>query len=189
MWNLPEGCKVISRSQCRLYGFKRNFCVYSRNYRGTVESPGLCLGLTKVDDNNNNNNEEEEAEEDDLLKSGYCDGVLLKLPDYSSLQLIDAQEMVTGGNPIPVYNRYLSTVVHPNNDISKSLCFVANPEASTPKDQTLEETANIIAKRSGARGENQEYLDNTYKMLMEMELVDKDLEWLVSRVRAIKDKV
>jgi cation transport protein ChaC len=50
----------------------------------------------------------------------------------------------------------------------------------------LEEQARIIARATGGRGPNDEYLHNTSAHLAELGLSDPDLEWLSARVRALK---
>ena len=50
----------------------------------------------------------------------------------------------------------------------------------------LEDQAQIIARATGGRGPNDEYLYNTASHLAELDLADADLDWLVSRVRGLK---
>ena len=45
MWN-PEFAFAEARPAL-LYGYHRRFCLYSRDYRGTPERPGLVLGLDR----------------------------------------------------------------------------------------------------------------------------------------------
>ena len=45
MWN-PEMAFAETRPAV-LHGFHRRFCLYSRDYRGTPERPGLVLGLNR----------------------------------------------------------------------------------------------------------------------------------------------
>lgn len=47
----------------------------------------------------------------------------------------------------------------------------------------LEEQANIIARAVGGRGPNTEYLFNTTEHLVQLGIMDRDLDWLVRRVR------
>jgi cation transport protein ChaC len=51
----------------------------------------------------------------------------------------------------------------------------------------LEKQAQIIAKAVGGRGPNPEYLFNTAAHLKEPAIRDDDMDWLVSRVRALQD--
>ena len=45
MWN-PEMAFAETRPAV-LHGYHRRFCLYSRDYRGTPERPGLVLGLDR----------------------------------------------------------------------------------------------------------------------------------------------
>jgi glutathione-specific gamma-glutamylcyclotransferase len=47
----------------------------------------------------------------------------------------------------------------------------------------LEEQARIIARASGGRGENRDYLWNTAQHLHELGIADAELDWLADRVR------
>jgi len=53
-------------------------------------------------------------------------------------------------------------------------------------DLDLEAQARIIARATGGRGPNDEYLYNTAAHLAELGLADADLDWLASRVRSLK---
>src|SRR3954454_17836488 len=73
MWN-PDFDFAESRPAF-LYGYHRSFCLYSRDYRGTPERPGLALGLDR---------------------GGSCHGIPYRLPPdrvAESLDRILAREM------------------------------------------------------------------------------------------------
>src|SRR5215213_5295427 len=73
MWN-PDFDFAEARPAF-LYGYHRGFCLYSRDYRGTPEQPGLVLGLDR---------------------GGSCHGIAYRLPAdrvANSLDLIWAREM------------------------------------------------------------------------------------------------
>lgn len=148
MWAVPEGVDVVCSERATLHGFSRSFCLYSRNYRGTAELPGLCLGLQRK-------------------ANGTCEGVALKVRNLNSLELIDAQEMVLRNNPLPIYVRQSTDVrLH---DAARSrrraLTFVANPDDCVPPEVSDEERASMIASRRGLRGANRDYLFNTASQL------------------------
>jgi cation transport protein ChaC len=56
-------------------------------------------------------------------------------------------------------------------------------------DMTLEDQAQIIATAVGGRGPNDEYLTNTAAHLAKLKLSDPDLDWLVARVRRLKQRI
>jgi cation transport protein ChaC len=183
MWSLPEGVVVEDKRKAKLHGYSRSFCVFSRNYRGTAELPGLVLGLCQHCEDNTVATEDTGRSHD-----AYCEGLLLSLGSCkTSLELIDGQEMIPSSNPIPVYNRHLVSCRVSEGDelVTDVLIFVANPSASAPV-MSEEERARVIASRRGARGENQEYLEMTGSMLEEMGIHDPGLMRLRERVREIK---
>jgi len=70
--------EVQSRNKAILHGYRRDFCVYTVEARGTSDNPGLGLGL-RVD-------------------SGFCEGALLALPEdgrSEALHSIWEREMLT----------------------------------------------------------------------------------------------
>src|SRR5439155_1894948 len=73
MWN-PEIAFAEARPAF-LHGYHRSFCLYSRDYRGTPERPGLVLGLDR---------------------GGACRGIVYRLPPEALGAAIDqvwAREM------------------------------------------------------------------------------------------------
>src|SRR2546430_1400370 len=79
MWN-PE-MPFAERRPALLRGWHRSFCLYSRDYRGTPERPGLVLGLDR---------------------GGSCQGIAYRLPPEGLSAAIDqvwAREMAGGGSP------------------------------------------------------------------------------------------
>src|SRR5215472_13597169 len=76
MWN-PE-MRFAERRLARVHGYHRSFCLYSPEYRGTRERPGLVLGLDR---------------------GGSCRGIAYRLAAASLAEEIDrlwVREM-TGG--------------------------------------------------------------------------------------------
>lgn len=171
MWAVPEGVHLMRREPATLHGYARSFCVYSRIYRGTAESPGLVLGLQPA-------------------TGSSCDGVALQVHDLRSLQLLEAQEMAATGHPVPVYVRCAADIhVHRDSRPRCALAFVANPDASVPPEVSENERAATIASRSGARGPNREYLENTAMQLEAMGVVDPAIVSLRARVSALLQDV
>ena len=172
MWSAPEGVSVADRVRCRLQGHARSFCIHSRNYRGTPAAPGLVLGLQPAE-------------------GAACEGVALGLghPDSGSaldaLGRIDAQEMITQSNPTDVYLRTIQTLLLGDGRSVQALAFVANPADSPATDLTLQQRAEVIVSRSGSRGSNREYLEQTADRLLSLGIRDDDVQDLRDRVRAL----
>ena len=45
MWS--PGFRCTEKSAAKVHGYHRSLCVYSHRYRGTVEQPGLVMGLCR----------------------------------------------------------------------------------------------------------------------------------------------
>lgn len=234
MWQVPDGVEVLRRVRARLPGFAREFCVPSRNYRGTPEAPGLCLGLRAAARANNAEGDTDK----DVRPAAWCDGVALYLGDAScararrSLQCIDAQEMIPAGNTIDVYLRRAVTVDllvppplipsfaatsaaaaasssstntavatdtdngEPSGSASgsasaRALAYVVNEASATPRPmclrqarQALREQAGVIARASGARGTNLEYLAATARRLEGMGIEDRTVIDLLRQIES-----
>ena len=177
MWHTPAGVTVLRREQATLHGYERSFCVYSRNYRGSPDAPGLVLGLQPSD-------------------TGHCEGVAACLgyandaTAQASLENIDAQEMITRSNPLPVYLRRLEPVVlgsTPDRATTVlALAYTTNsaPGATAPPDLPLSRRAAIIAQASGGRGPNREYLEQTAAQLKALAIVDEHVERLLAHIES-----
>ena len=95
--------------------------------------------------------------------------------------------MITQSNPLPVYHRRLEPVVfgNPNSGTAVlALAYTTNPEpgANAPPDLPLCQRAAIIARASGGRGPNREYLEQTARQLAELGIVDDHVDKLMARV-------
>src|ERR1700722_17355598 len=132
MWN-PE-MPFAERRPALLRAYHRSFCLYSRDYRGTPERPGLVLGLDR---------------------GGSCRGIAYRLPPEGLAAAIDrvwAREMagqVYDMRPVAVETAegrvaaYAFTVRRDNGDYAGRL----SPEAA----------AQIIAIAAGGRGTGRDY--------------------------------
>src|SRR4051812_14280179 len=99
MWN-PEFAFAEMRP-AHLRGYHRSFCLYSRDYRGTPEQPGLVLGLDR---------------------GGSCHGIAYRLPPAEVGAVLDriwAREM-TG----QVYEMRRVSASTPGGTIQAHACIV-----------------------------------------------------------------
>lgn len=167
MWD--PGFNHLEAVPVMLDGYHRNFCVLSHRYRGTVEKPGLVLGLDR---------------------GGNCAGVAYRVCGRTQLtQVLDylwVREMVTG-----VYDPTALTVTERTGDRdtgSRALtchAFVVN--ARHPQyvgDWPEEQRAGMIAAACGGRGPNVDYLFNTLNHLEELGVADRGLRRMADLVRA-----
>ena len=153
-FEVQSTCKAI------LHGYRRDFCVYTVEARGTSDNPGLGLGL-RVD-------------------SGSCEGVLLLLPAdgrSEALNSIWEREMLTA-----VYQpQWVSVEVA--TKVSTALTFVV--DESHPQcagDLSEEAQAAMIGSATGQLGSCRDYLVNTINALRNAGIHDPTLENLLRRV-------
>lgn len=161
VWN--PGFEVSERVLATLPGYARSFCMRSIHHRGTDESPGLVLAL------------------DECTKS-TCEGVALGVPDESQdevLAYLRERELISSA-----YLEKILTVTLTDGRQVEAVTYVVDPvHVQYCGGLDLEEQARIIARATGKRGPNDEYLYNTSSHLAELGIHDPDMLWLTRRVR------
>lgn len=164
LWN--PGFAVAQSVVATLPGYARSFCMRSIHHRGTVGDPGLVLAL-------------------DEHSGASCQGLALAVaPGHEdrTLEMLRERELISSA-----YVEKELMVRPVGGDPVLALTYVIDADheqycGGLP----LEEQAHIIARAVGGRGPNDEYLYNTTAHLAEIGLHDSDLEWLTSRVRALR---
>jgi glutathione-specific gamma-glutamylcyclotransferase len=140
MWD--PGFEYAQSASALLRGYHRAFCVYSMNYRGTPEKPGLVLGLNR---------------------GGACRGIAFLVTEANVgtvLGQLWAREMSQ-----LVYEPRLVPVELKSERVD-ALTFIADPSHESYAGRLeLERVAETIASCCGARGPNIEYLANTLRHL------------------------
>lgn len=167
IWN--PGFPVAQTSRARLLGWRRSFCMASIHHRGTPEEPGLVLAL-------------------DRAENTHCDGVVFRVAsghESATLDYLRERELVSSA--------YLETrqTLHLNEGgrLENVLTYVIDPAHCQYRgDLDLETQAQIIARATGGRGPNDEYLINTAEHLQQIGVPDAELAWLVARVAEIKSR-
>jgi cation transport protein ChaC len=144
-------------------GWHRSFCMRSIHHRGTVEDPGLVLAL-------------------DRAEGARCTGVAFRVAggaEAETIAALRARELVSSA--------YLETrlTVETGAGMLEALTYVIDPDHAQYCHLGLEEQAGIIARASGGRGPNRDYLWSTASHLAALGIADPDLEWLADRVRAL----
>lgn len=165
IWN--PGFAYSSRRIARLEGYERSFCMRSIHHRGTAANPGLVLALDEG--------------------AGSCAGLAFEIPGRiaeETLEYLRARELVSAA-----YLEREITLHTPEGTTLPALTYVID----RAHDQYcgglgLEEQARIIARATGGRGPNCEYLINTAAHLARLGLGDPQLDWLAARVTALKQQ-
>ncbi|WP_430474102.1 gamma-glutamylcyclotransferase [Thalassospira lucentensis] len=155
------GFEFVERSRAMLRGYHRSFCIYSHNYRGTPENPGLVLGLNK---------------------GGECVGNAFCIaPDnWNAVKAyLDERELVT--------NTYIPADVEV--ELADGRKVIAHTYVADPTHQQyagnlpVRTAVEIIVAAHGNVGPNLEYLENTVLHLDEMGITDPPLHDLMDLVR------
>lgn len=139
----------------RLHGFHRRFCLWSRDYRGTPDCPGLVLGLDR---------------------GGSCRGVAFRVPAGEAagvLAYLDAREMI--GDHYE--RRRMPLRLLDTGAVRHAVAFVANRRGQAYcAEMTPERAAAAIALGCGRMGPNREYLLNTVAHLRRLGVRDAGLD-------------
>lgn len=163
MWN--PGFPVAERRLATLQGYHRSFCMSSIHHRGTEANPGLVLALDKVE-------------------GASCTGLALRVPDEGAeetLAYLRERELISSA-----YVERLVPVMLDSGEMVTALAYVVDADhVQYVAHLSLEEQARIIARATGGRGPNTDYLWNTADHLSELGIEDPDLVWLAARVRDI----
>lgn len=158
------GFPVAERRIARLDGWHRSFCMRSIHHRGTVESPGLVLAL-------------------DRAEGATCTGVAFRVrpgAEAETLLALRERELISSA--------YLEMTLPVETGVGplQALSYVIDPDhAQYCGGLDIEDQARIIARATGGRGTNRDYLWSTAAHLAELGIADPDLEWLAERVRSL----
>jgi cation transport protein ChaC len=161
IWD-PEFCYAEAEPAV-LRGYHRSFCIYSYDYRGTPDRPGLVLGLDR---------------------GGSCRGIVFRLPPETLAEAINRlwlREM----SGRPVYNMRLLRV-RTRRGIQRTFAFtVLRDRPDYAGRLPLDEAARMILDATGRRGACRDYFDNTMRHLEQLGLADRALRGLAQRVEAL----
>ncbi|MES2665837.1 MAG: gamma-glutamylcyclotransferase [Pseudomonadota bacterium] len=158
------GFAVAEQRVARVLGWHRSFCMRSIHHRGSVEAPGLVLALDAAD-------------------GAVCDGVAFRVQpgqEAETLATLRARELISSA--------YLETQVMLEDGTPALVYVIDRAHDQYCGGLALEEQARIIARSTGGRGPNRDYLWATAQHLTALGLSDPDLDWLATRVREICDE-
>lgn len=159
------GFDFASRQVARLADYHRSFCMWSTHYRGTPANPGLVLALDQSD-------------------GSHCDGVAFTVEPDAAAATIDylrARELISSA-----YQEKRLQVRLADGTEVQALTYVINRNhAQYAQGLAPTEQAGIIARSSGLRGRNDEYLFNTVDHLTDLGISDPGMAALAAEVRRI----
>jgi glutathione-specific gamma-glutamylcyclotransferase len=153
MWN--PGFALTESQPALLRGWRRSFCIYSRQHRGTLERPGVVLGLDR---------------------GGACRGLALRAAHGQAQAVLDylwRREMT-----YRVYRPRWVRLLSPRGPLT-ALAFTA--DRSHPQycgHLPLAAKATLIRQGVGESGSNVDYLANLIASLAALGVVDGSLQAL-----------
>jgi cation transport protein ChaC len=160
MWD--PGFEPAEVRPARAHGWHRQFCVWSRRYRGTATMPGLVFGLDR---------------------GGSCVGRVLRIaePDRERVfAYLEEREM-----PEDIYSCRKVAVSTPQGQLFAYTLAVNRAHFLYASGMTGEAIAARIAACAGQRGPNLAYLENTVRHLDELGIADGSLHRLLDRAKRI----
>ncbi len=161
IWN--PTVHFVERSVARVMGWHRAFCLATPAGRGSVDNPGLVLGLDEA---------------------GHCDGVAFRISGdvvESELATLWKREMLSAAY-VP---RWLDLHDEHGSRFGSGIAFTINP-ACEHYDGKLERQQIVrrLATASGALGSSADYLFRTCDGLQAHGIHDEDIERLRVEVAA-----
>jgi len=146
----------------RVHGWHRGFCLYSPEYRGTREKPGLVLGLDR---------------------GGSCRGIAYRLAELHLADTIDylwTREM-TGF----VYHMTPLRMTTEHGPTAGFAFTVRRDSRDYAGRLPHDVAARIIASSKGDRGTGRDYLANTVRHLEQLGIRDRALHRIKQLVAAL----
>ena len=158
MWS--PGFDHLEVQPALLRGYHRAFCIYSHYAWGTLERPGLVLGL---------------------LPGGSCRGRAFYIAPEQTETVLACLDRREG----PAYRRVLVSVALPERTV-EAHTYVAKPDhcrfaGKLPPERTVE----FILKGKGRSGSSREYLQNTVRHLEEFGIRHGPLHRLLDLVEMV----
>lgn len=157
MWN--PGFPFVEKSPAMVRGYHRAFCVYSTEYRGTTERPGLVLGLDR---------------------GGACRGLAFRV----AADQVDAVRAYLYERELsyPIYEPKLLTALMPGRSAVAEAFVVNRHHDAYAGKLAPERAADIVRTAVGNRGTNREYLENTVRHLESLGIAEGPLHRLLDLV-------
>lgn len=160
MWK--PGFAFAEAARARLVGFRRAFCIYSVNHRGSPARPGLVLGLDR---------------------GGMCDGIAYRVaPEHAraTAEYLRVREQVNG-----VYREVHVPVTIEDGrrrEVTAQAYIVERAHPSFTGPLSLAAQAHIIRGAKGLSGANFDYLINTLSHLHQLGIREPELQRLLTLI-------
>jgi glutathione-specific gamma-glutamylcyclotransferase len=166
LWN--PAVEYIEERAAVAHGWHRSFCIRMRTWRGTLEQPGLMMGLDR---------------------GGQCKGLVYRLAaDSVEAQLgslVRRELPMRPANRPPTHSPRWVTV-NTTEGAFRALAYVVNRQGPNyAGGLTPEETAEIVATACGHGGSCAEYLYSTLSQLEALGIRDRNL-WRLQKLVAQK---
>jgi cation transport protein ChaC len=162
LWD--PGFAPAERLPARLADWHRSFCMLSVHHRGTEAEPGLVLAL-------------------DAAPGAECRGAALRVAageEEEVTEMLRARELISSA-----YVERMVPVTLSDGRVVGARTYVIDPGHRQYCRLDLETQARMIARARGGRGLNRDYLYATAAHLTGEGMGEGDLDWLVTRVRAL----
>ena len=160
MWR--PGFEFLDFVTARISGWRRRLCIHSHIYRGTVERPGLVLGLDE---------------------GGECEGVAYRVAATKRARTIEylrERELATS-----VYKEKMLSARLALGEEVLALTYVADVGHEQYAHEIHDAKLLAIIRDSvGVAGSNAEYVINTYEHLCSLGIRDAELEFLARQLRS-----
>ena len=157
--------EYVEKCTANLYGYHRALCIYSVEYRGTHDLPGLVFGLDS---------------------GGLCQGMAFRVLGKDAVSVIrslDEREMVTGVY-CPTWadiNLYSNDQTEPTK--TKAYIFVADTNHTQYAGKLSDdETVRLVQQGHGKAGPCIDYLQNTLDHLIKLGIDDPSLAGIVKKI-------
>ena len=155
MWQ--PGFEFLDARPAKLDGYHRRLNVQSFHYRGTLEQPGLVLGLEK---------------------GGVCEGVLYEIEpaNWNSTHVyLRKRELVTD-----IYHEVVLPVKRfASTEYINAMTYVVDPaHHQYAPHKNLKETISIVKQGFGVSGSCEDYVLNTIRHLRDLGIKDQEIELL-----------
>lgn len=163
MWqpNFP----YTEKQHARLHGYHRALCIYSIEYRGTAEKPGLVFGLNR---------------------GGSCHGIAFKVKEKDAagvVQYLHEREMITGVYTPRWQNVQLCCDGRASGEKVLAYIFVADTSHAQYCGKLDDrETVKLVRQGHGKSGPCIDYLQNTLDHLHTLGIQDSALSRIVRMV-------